>query len=167
MTLLHLAHLSSHLQNASKARLGLTSTPWNSFNLSVLLALQQSGFLSFVTRGPAAAPPDPAALSTYEPEALTTANVASQRLWVGLKYSNNAPVLKSMQIISRPTRPVTAKLQHLERLARGWDDGPTRLIQRGLNLGECMYVSTPKGVMEIREAVERKMGGLLLCRVSP
>ncbi|KAI1849192.1 hypothetical protein JX265_012826 [Neoarthrinium moseri] len=166
MTLLSLAHVCSHLQNASKARLGLTSTPWNSSNLSLLLSLQRTGFLSFVTRG-GAVPPDPAALSTYAPEPLTTATVARQRLWVGLKYSSNEPVMRSLQIISRPTRPVTAKLEHLERLARGWDSGPTRLIQRGLNLGECMYVSTPKGVMEIREAVERKMGGLLLCRVSP
>lgn len=112
-------------------------------------------------------PPDPSTLSTYEPEPLNTSTVARQRLWVGLKYSNNEPVMKSLQVISRPTRPVTAKLEHLERLARGWDSGPTRLIQKGLNLGECMYVSTPRGVMEIREAVERKMGGLLLCRVSP
>ncbi|KAH8682657.1 mitochondrial 37S ribosomal protein S8 [Xylariales sp. PMI_506] len=166
MTLVHLAHLTSHLQNASKARLGLTSTPWTSFNLAMLVSLQRAGFLSFVTRG-GPVPPDPSTLSTYEPEPLTTANVARQRLWVGLKYSNNAPVMKQLSVISRPTRPVTAKLAHLERLARGWDDGPTRLKQRGLNIGECMFVSTPQGIMEVREAVERKMGGLLLCRVSP
>ncbi|KAK6069511.1 37S ribosomal protein S8, mitochondrial [Seiridium cupressi] len=166
MTLQNLAHLCSHLQNASKARLGLTSTPWNSSNLNLLLSLQRTGFLSFVTRG-GAIPPDPSTLSTYEPEPLNTSTVARQRLWVGLKYSNNEPVMKSLKVISRPTRPVTAKLEHLERLARGWDAGPTRLIQQGLNLGECMYVSTPRGVMEVREAVERKMGGVLLCRVSP
>lgn len=31
--------------------------------------------------------------------------------------------------------------------------------------GECIYVSTDKGIMELRECVERKMGGQLLCRV--
>ncbi|KAI0121082.1 ribosomal protein S8 [Xylariales sp. AK1849] len=165
MTLLHLANLCSHLQNASRGRLGLTSTPWNSANLALLISLQRTGFLSFVTRG-GPIPPDPSSLSTYVPPELNSSNVATQRLWVGLKYSNNEPVLKKMGVISRPTRPVTAKLGQLERLARGWDAGD-RLIQRGLNLGECMYVSTPKGVMEVREAVERKMGGMLLCRVSP
>ncbi|KAF7541170.1 hypothetical protein G7054_g837 [Neopestalotiopsis clavispora] len=143
MTLKNLANVCSHLQNASKARLGLTSAPWNTSNLNLLLSLQRTGFLSFVTRG-GAVPPDPSTLSTYEPEPLNTSTVARQRLWVGLKYSNNEPVMKSLQVISRPTRPVTAKLEHLERLARGWDSGPTRLIQKGLNLGECMYVSTPR-----------------------
>jgi small subunit ribosomal protein S8 len=165
MTLVHLANLCSHLQNASKGRLGLTSAPWNTSNLNLLLSLQRTGFLSFVTRG-GAVPPDPSTLSTYVPEPLTTANVARQRLWVGLKYSNGAPVLKSMNVVSRPTRPIVAKLGDIERLSRGWDAGG-RLMQRGLNMGECMYVSTPKGVMEIREAAERKMGGVLLCRVSP
>ena len=31
--------------------------------------------------------------------------------------------------------------------------------------GECIYVSTDKGVMEARECVERRIGGMLLCRV--
>ncbi|ORY70259.1 ribosomal protein S8 [Pseudomassariella vexata] len=160
-----IAHICSHMQNASRARLALTSTPHSKFHLNLLLSMQRTGFLSFVTRG-GLHPPDPATLSTYVPPPLTSANVAKQRLWVGLKYSNNEPVLKHMKVISKPTRPVTLKLEDLERIARGWDAGG-RMMQRGLNLGECMFVSTPKGVMEIREAVERKMGGLLLCRVSP
>lgn len=31
--------------------------------------------------------------------------------------------------------------------------------------GECLFVSTDRGVMEARECVERKIGGMLLCRV--
>lgn len=166
MGLPHIANLCSHLQNASRARLGLTSTPHTKYNLALLLALQQAGFLSFVTRGPASHPPDPATVATYEPPPLTTANVAYQRLWVGLKYSDNEPVLRTLSAISTPKRPITMKLPALERLARGWDSNG-RINVRGLNLGECLFVGTSKGVLECREAVERKMGGLVLARAGP
>lgn len=33
------------------------------------------------------------------------------------------------------------------------------------NVGECLFVSTDRGVLEARECVERKVGGMLLCRV--
>ncbi|KAI3319397.1 ribosomal protein S8 [Xylariaceae sp. AK1471] len=162
MGVLSICHLASHLQNASRARLGLTSLPHTKNNLSVALALHRAGFLSFVTRG-GAYPPDPATIATFEPEPLTTANAAAQRLWVGLKYSGDAPVLRSLAPISTPKRSITADLGALERLSRGFDAS----YQKGLNLGECMFVSTDRGTLEIREAVERKIGGLLLCRAGP
>ncbi|KAI0410034.1 ribosomal protein S8 [Xylaria palmicola] len=163
MGITSIVHMASHLQNASRARLGLTSVAHTKYNLSVALALHRAGFLSFVTRG-GAHPPDPATIGTFEPEPLTTANAARQRLWVGLRYTDSgAPVLGRMSCVSKPKRLVTAALPALERLARGRDDG--RL--RGLNLGECMFVSTDRGTLELREAVERKLGGVLLCRAGP
>jgi small subunit ribosomal protein S8 len=33
-------------------------------------------------------------------------------------------------------------------------------------MGECLFLSTDRGVLEVREAMERKVGGLVLCRVS-
>ncbi|KAI1818276.1 ribosomal protein S8 [Poronia punctata] len=162
MGVLSICHMASHLQNASRARLGLTSVPHNKANLAVALALHRAGFLAFVTRG-GPHPPDPATIATFEPEPLTTANVASQRLWVGLKYTLHGPVLRSMSPISTPKRSIVAPLSALERLARGFDAAQ----QRGLNLGECMFVRTPRGTLEIREAVERKTSGVLLCRAGP
>ncbi|KAI1400230.1 ribosomal protein S8 [Hypoxylon fuscum] len=165
MGLPNIVNMCSHLQNASRARLGLTSVPHTKYNLSLALALHRAGFLSFVTRG-GRLPPDPATLTTFQPEVLTTANVAKQRLWLGLKYnagSGGDPVLKHMQPISTPKRPSTAKLIKLERLARGLDAHP----HQGLNLGECIMLTTDLGTLEIREAIERKVGGLLLCRVGP
>lgn len=157
--------MCSHLQNASRARLGLTSVPHTKYNLGVALALHRAGFLSFVTRG-GTHPPDPASIGTFEPEPLTTANVAKQRLWLGLKYNagdGGSPVMGRITSITTPKRPVTAKLKELERLARGLDAHP----HRGLNLGECLILTTSGGTLEIREAIERKLGGLLLCRVGP
>ncbi|KAH8162227.1 hypothetical protein CIB48_g6032 [Xylaria polymorpha] len=145
MGILTVANMASHLQNASRARLGLTSVPHTKYNLSVALALHRAG------------------IGTFEPEPLTTANQARQRLWVGLKYSDNEPVLRTMSAISRPKRYISADLRALQRLSRGFDASN----QKGLNLGECMFVATDLGTLEIREALERKVGGLLLCRAGP
>ncbi|KAI2604124.1 ribosomal protein S8 [Hypoxylon fragiforme] len=154
----------SHLTNASRARLGMTSFPHTKYNVQVALALQRTGFLSFVTRG-GTHPPNPETIATYEPPPLTTANVAKQRLWVGLKYSVNnggEPVLTKLTPLSTSKRPVTAKLPVLEKLARGFD----AQRHRGLTFGECLIVNTSEGTLEVREAIQKRLGGLLLCRVS-
>ncbi len=156
-----IANACSHLQNASRARLGLTSVPNNKYNLHLALALHRAGFISSVTRaGPR--PPPPEALLTFETEPVTTANVADRRLWLGLKYWNNEPVMKNIQPVSRPSRLITADLQDLQRIMRGFPAG----YVKGLNLGESLFVSTSKGILDVREAVARRVGGLVLCRVS-
>ncbi|RYO86057.1 hypothetical protein DL766_003650 [Monosporascus sp. MC13-8B] len=164
MPIANVVNMCSHLQNASKARLGLTSVPHTKYNLRVALALHRAGFLSFVTRG-GPRPPDPAAIAAHEPEDLTTANVARQRLWLGLKYSGATgdPVMGTVTSITKPKRPITADLRALEKLVRGFDASR----QRGLDLGEAMIVGTDRGVLESREAVQKRVGGLLLCRVGP
>ncbi|KAK3694533.1 ribosomal protein S8 [Podospora appendiculata] len=151
----------AHLQNASRARLGLTSLPNNKYNLRLALALHRAGFVNSVTRaGPH--PPPPETLLTFEPEPVTNMNVATRRLWLGLKYWNNEPVMRKVTPVSKPSRLVTATLDELSRVSRGFPAGHLK----GLNLGECMFLSTDRGVLEVREALERKVGGLVLCRVS-
>ena len=56
MSLVNLAHVCSHLQNASLARLGLTSIPYSKLHLSFALLLQRQGFLSQVKLGGRAPP---------------------------------------------------------------------------------------------------------------
>ncbi|RYP76611.1 hypothetical protein DL771_001680 [Monosporascus sp. 5C6A] len=164
MPVANVVNMCSHLQNASRARLGLTSVPHTKYNLRVALALHRAGFLGFVTRG-GARPPDPSTITAYEPEDLTTANAARQRLWLGLKYSGatGAPVMGTVRSITKPKRPVTANLRALQKLVRGFDAS----YQRGLDLGEALIVGTDCGVLESREAVKKRVGGLLLCRVGP
>jgi small subunit ribosomal protein S8 len=88
--------------------------------------------------------------------------VATRRLWLGLKYWDNQPVVLNVAAVSKPSRLVTATLPELARVARGFPVGPIK----GLNLGETLFVSTDRGVLEVREALDRKVGGLVLCRVS-
>lgn len=161
MGIASVTNMCSHLQNASRARLGLTSLPSTKYNLRLALALHRAGFIASVTRaGPH--PPPPEALLTFEDEPVTAANVATRRLWVGLKYWDNEPVMRNLTAESKPSRRVTASVSELNRVARGFSAGHIK----GLRLGECLFISTDRGVLEIREALDRKVGGLVLCRAS-
>ncbi|CZT11391.1 hypothetical protein WAI453_004509 [Rhynchosporium graminicola] len=161
MSLVHLANVCSHLQNASKARLGLTSVPSTNMILTLTLALQTSGFLSSVTRG-GLTPPPLDSLSTYIPEPVTQSNISSRRLWLGMKYWNNEPVLSKLEMVSKPTKRIWMDVEGLGRIVRGREAGFVKGITKP---GECVFVSTDRGVLEARECVERKVGGMVLCRV--
>lgn len=155
------ANACVHLQNVTRARIGLTSIPNTKYNLRLSLAMHRAGLIASITRGGPKPPPPEAILST-ETEPLTTANVAQARLWIGLKYWENKPVVSNIEAISKPSRLVTATLPQLSKVARGYGVGPIK----GLRLGETLFVSTDRGVLEIREAIEKKVGGLVLCRAS-
>ncbi|PQE24341.1 30S ribosomal S8 protein [Rutstroemia sp. NJR-2017a BVV2] len=161
MSLVILSNVCSHLQNASKARLGLTSVPSTNMILTLTLALQSSGFLSSVTRG-GLTPPPMDDLSSYVPEEVTQRNISTRRLWLGLKYWNNEPVLSKMTMISKPTKRVWMDVDGLSNIIRGRD---ANYIKGLTKPGECMFVTTSSGILEARECVEKRVGGMLLCRV--
>jgi ribosomal protein S8 len=161
MSLVNLSHVCSHLQNASKARLGFTSVPSTNLHLNFLIALQSSGFLSSVTRGGVTPPPFDE-LSSYTPEPVTQQNIATRRLWLGLKYWNNEPVLSNLKMVSKPTKRIWMDVEGLGKVIRGQRTGE---VQGLTNVGECLFVSTDRGILEARECVERKVGGMLLARV--
>lgn len=169
MSLVNLAHVCSHLQNVSKARLGLTSIPDTKLHLRLMLALQNSGFISTVVRAGPQPPPAHHLLSHpssntegSELEPVTHENVATRRLWLGMKYWNSEPVLEKMSLISKPTRRIWMDTEGLKKLVLGQNSGYVKGLTRP---GECLYVSTDRGIMEARECVERKIGGQLLVRV--
>ncbi|KAF6811778.1 hypothetical protein CMUS01_01206 [Colletotrichum musicola] len=158
--LIHVINMCSHLQNASRARLGMTSIVNTNQNLRLAEALHRSGFISSIYRG-GPSPPEPEQMS-QPPEPITSANVATRRLWLGLKYWNNEPVLKGLKIVTKPKRPIVVKIEDLELIVRGF---PTKNgLVKGLTLGECLYLATDRGVLEAREALSRKVGGMVLCR---
>ncbi|KAI1613911.1 30S ribosomal protein S8 [Exophiala viscosa] len=169
MSLVHLANTCSHLQNATKARLGLTSIPDTKFHLGLMLALQNSGFLSTVVRGGPTPPPahnllsHPSSSDPEHPiEQVTRHNISSRRLWLGLKYWNSSPVLEKMSLVSKPTRRIWMDVTGLQKLVLGKNSGYVKGMTR---TGECLFVSTDRGILEARECVERKLGGMLICRV--
>ena len=155
MSLVNLANICSHLQNASKARLGVTSIPYTKLSLALMLSLQDQGFISSVTRGSIAGPD-----AEYVPT--TQENVASRRLWLGLKYYDNQPVLTTMKLVSKPTQRIHLGSEDLKHIAQGTK---TSYVE-GLQPGEALFLGSDRGVFEVREAIERKIGGQLLCRVK-
>ncbi|KKA26783.1 hypothetical protein TD95_003150 [Thielaviopsis punctulata] len=151
----------SHVQNATRAGLTMTSVPNTKYNLNLAIALHRAGYISSVTRG-GPTPPDPETITTAVPEPVTYKNVSTRRLWLGLKYWNDKPVMSNLKSMSSSKRWVTASLSELHRLARGLEANQIP----GLNLGESLFLTTDIGVLESREAIEKRRGGLLLCRVS-
>lgn len=201
MSLPNLAAVCSHLQNASRARLSLTSVPMTKLHLALALAMQKQGLVSTVQVA-GKTPPIPHAERTIpqpwrddlenqlkakpwlglaydeardhsakqtwqEKRAMADdevpANPAKRRIWLGLKYWNNEPVLAQMGLISKPTRRISAKLLEITALTRGRKAG---YVPGLINPGECIFVNTDVGILEAREAVQRKRGGQLLCRVN-
>ncbi|EFR04448.1 mitochondrial 37S ribosomal protein S8 [Nannizzia gypsea CBS 118893] len=168
MSLVNLAHVCSHLSNASKARLALTSIPNSNLHLALSNALVEAGFLSSVVRGGPTPPPQhmllniPAVNDELQPiEPVTQANIASRRLWLGLKYWQSQPVLSKLSMVSKPTRRIYVDTEALRDIVRG---SKSRTIAGLRNPGECLFLSTDCGILESRQCVEKKIGGLVLCR---
>jgi ribosomal protein S8 len=169
MSLVNLAHVCSHLNNATKARLGLTSIPNSNLHLNLSLALQKAGLISAVVRG-GQHPPQPHLLLGQPAvnsenggvEPVTQSNVASRRLWLGLKYWQSEPVLGKMTLVSKPKRRITIDIAGLRQVVRGERSGYVDGLR---SPGECLFLSTDRGLMEARECVEKKVGGLVLCRI--
>lgn len=96
-------------------------------------------------------------------EAITRDNVASRRLWLGLKYWRNEAVLGKVSMISKPKRRVNLNVEDLRLIVRGYEGKHVAGLR---SPGESLYLSTDRGILEARECVEKKIGGLVLCRVA-
>lgn len=151
-----LHYVASHLQNASRARSSITSIPLSKMNLSVALGLYRQGFLSSVQRGSIDGPDE-----VYTPT--TPANISTRRLWLGLKYHEASPVLSNMHVVSKPSRKIWMSVSELKLLVEGKKG---REMIKGLVPGEICFIGTDKGVMEIRDAIKRRIGGEVLIRVD-
>jgi len=67
-----------------------------------------------------------------------------------------------MSMVSKPTKRVWMDVEGLGKIVRGRD---ANYIKGLTKPGECLFVSTDRGILEARECVEKKVGGMLLCRV--
>ncbi|GAW09054.1 mitochondrial ribosomal protein subunit s8 [Lentinula edodes] len=81
--------LCSHVQNAFRARHAKIFVEHNTQNLGILSILLRAGFISNITRGTITSPDPIAFHNVPEPQ---------QRIWADLKYRNDIPVLKNMEL---------------------------------------------------------------------
>ncbi|MFD2649493.1 30S ribosomal protein S8 [Devosia albogilva] len=120
----------TRIRNAQMRRKTSVTTPASTLRGRVLDVLQSEGFI----RGYSEVKFENGA-SEYEIE---------------LKYSENDPVIRTIERVSRPGRRVYASVKTIPQVANG--------------LGVSI-LSTPKGVMADHEARAANVGGEVLCRV--
>jgi ribosomal protein S8 len=81
-----------------------------------------------------------------------------------LKYWDGVPVLRKARMLSKPTKRIWLNAQELGGLVRG-KGAFKEQIKPLTQVGEIMVISTDRGIMEVRECVERRIGGMVLCRI--
>lgn len=163
--------------------------PMTKYHLRFALALQKQGLVSTVDvggkRAPAPAPPpspesrmqlveqlqeapwdaypDPSQRQEADRDTVDIpTNPAQQRVWVGLKYWRNEPVISKIEMVSKPSRRVRVEVEDLDKIVRGKRSSFVEGLTRP---GECLFLFTKTGLLEAREAMERRVGGMVLCRV--
>ncbi|KAF3992437.1 hypothetical protein FT663_00717 [Candidozyma haemuli var. vulneris] len=156
MSLSSLANYCAHLKNCTNVNIGFTSVPLSRLHLEISRNLYKEGFLSSIQRGSTVGP-------DQKPVEVTPDNIATRRLWLGLKYRDNLPVIRDLSLVSKPGRKVNLSSTEVKALASGF---PVRFI-KPLQPAECMFLRTPeREVVEIQEAAKRDLHGLALCRVK-
>lgn len=124
-------------------------------NLAIANILYREGFLSSVTRGNHLGPD-----TEYTPT--TNENIATRRLWLTLKYKDNAPALTSLSVVSKPSKKVTFNVNEMKSMA----SGRRAKFIKPLQPGEIAIMNTNQGVLELQEAIKKNVGGEILCRAS-
>ena len=120
----------TRIRNAQLRRRDTVVTPASTVRGRILDVLQSEGFI----RG-------------YTEQKLENGSPAFE---IELKYSENIPVIRTIERVSRPGRRVYASVRNSPSVANG--------------LGVSI-LSTPKGVMADHEAKAQNLGGEVLCRV--
>ena len=120
----------TRIRNAQMRRREVVSTPASTLRGRVLDVLKSEGFIRGYTDGK---------LENGQPA-----------FEIELKYSENQPVIRTIERVSRPGRRVYASVKNIPSVANG--------------LGVSI-LSTPKGVMADHEAKSQNLGGEVLCRV--
>jgi small subunit ribosomal protein S8 len=120
----------TRIRNAQMRRKTSVSTPASTLRGRVLDVLQSEGFIRGYSE-------------TQDDKGMAAFSIE-------LKYSDNAPVIRTIERVSRPGRRVYASVKNIPQVASG--------------LGVSI-LSTPKGVMADHEARSQNLGGEVLCRV--
>ncbi len=120
----------TRIRNAQLRRRDVVQTPASTLRRRVLDVLKSEGFIRGYSE------------STME-------NGVAQ-FDIELKYSDNVPVIRTIERVSRPGRRVYASVKNIPSVANG--------------LGVSI-LSTPRGVMADHEAKAQNLGGEVLCRV--
>lgn len=90
----------------------------------------------------------------------TPDNIARRKLWLDLKYRFGDPVLSELKIVSKPSRKVFATAEDLKAVAIGQKVGS---LLKPSTVGQITILDTPYGVVELKDALRKNVGGEVLC----
>ncbi|KAG9045289.1 hypothetical protein FS837_006554 [Tulasnella sp. UAMH 9824] len=148
--------LMARLQNGFMARLKRLPVPHTTQNLAILSIMLRHGFLSNVTRG---------TINDADPNAWQAAPEPHRRIWVDLKYRDDLPVLSKAEIISKPSKRLVLTPDDVRRIC----SGQMASFVKPLGMGEVAVIRQGGGNKvqwyEAREALEKGLGGEILCRM--
>lgn len=149
--------LCARLANGYRARLKMLPLPHTTQNLAIAQILLQNGFISHVARG---------TVNGADPSIWATAPEPARRIWIGLKYRDDLPVLTHAEVISKPSKWQIMDAWDVRRLC----SGRMSKFVKPLGLGEVAVVKHVDEKrrthwLEAREAVRRNVGGEILCRM--
>ncbi|KAI8807658.1 ribosomal protein S8 [Cladochytrium replicatum] len=150
-------NLCSQIQNAFRTNMRRIAVPDTRTNRAVTQILYREGFISAVATGDLAGPYN--ARSTPPPP-LTPDLLPMRRLWVDLKYREGVPVLKKMTPVSKPSRRVNATVPELKAVVAGRSAGA---LVKPQVLGQTTILDTEYGILELKEALVKNVGGEVLC----
>ena len=122
--------LITRIRNAQMRRKDVVLSPASTLRARILDVLASEGFIRGYTE--------------------SRQDNGAGELQIELKYSDNVPVIRTIERVSRPGRRVYASVKNIPSVANG--------------LGVSI-LSTPKGVMADHEAKAQNIGGEVLCRV--
>ena len=120
----------TRIRNAQLRRRDTVSTPASTLRRRILDVLKSEGFIRGYTE--------------------QQADNGVAEFEIELKYSENVPVIRTIERVSRPGRRVYASVKNIPSVANG--------------LGVSI-LSTPKGVMADHDASDANVGGEILCTV--
>ena len=120
----------TRIRNAQMRRRDTDTTPASTLRGRVLDVLKSEGFIRGYSESKSES-----GLDQYEIE---------------LKYSDNTPVIRTIERVSRPGRRVYVSVKNIPSVMNG--------------LGVSI-ISTPRGVMADHEAKSQNLGGEVVCRV--
>lgn len=149
--------LCARVQNAFRARHAHVAVAHTRSHLGVLSVLLRAGFLASLSRGTASSPgPSPQSF-------LAAQSPAEQRIWAELKYRDDRPVLRALQLVSKPSKRVYVDVDGLRLLCSG---RRARNV-KPLGMGEVAVVRTEDREnewLEAREALRLGLAGEIVCR---
>ncbi|WP_068082338.1 30S ribosomal protein S8 [Polycladidibacter stylochi] len=120
----------TRIRNAQMRRKGKVSTPASKLRARILDVLVSEGFIRGYTA--------------------VEYSAGKSELEIELKYFDGAPVIRTIERVSKPGRRVYSSVKNIPHVANG--------------LGVSI-LSTPRGVMADHQAREQNVGGEVLCRV--